>query len=163
MIARLFGTTHFTGRHMAAVMGLFFGTIIAVNLTMAFFATSTWSGLVVTNPYVEGQRFDTVTATRKRQAARGWSIESTYADGRFAVALVDRDGQPVHAGIVSAKIGRPATEQQDRTLALQLLPQGGYGGETELTPGLWDADVTVEMPGAEIWEKRLRFHVDAVR
>ena len=163
MIARLFGTTHFTGRHMAAVMGLFFGTIIAVNLTMAFFATSTWSGLVVSNPYVEGQRFDSVTATRKRQAARGWSIDSTYADGRFAVSLVDRDRQPVQAGTVSAKIGRPATEQQDRTLSLQPLPGGGYGAETELTRGLWDADVTVAMPGADIWEKRIRFHVEAAR
>lgn len=163
MIARLFGTTHFTGRHMAAVMALFFGTIIAVNLTMAFFATSTWSGLVVTNPYVEGQRFNSVTATRERQAARGWSIDTTYADGRFAVALTDREGLPVQAGTVTAKIGRPASDQLDRTLSLQLLPQGGYAGETELAPGLWDADVTVEMPGTDIWEKRIRFHVEAAR
>ena len=163
MIARLFGTTQFTGRHMAAVMALFFGTIIAVNLTMAFFATSTWSGLVVTNPYVEGQRFNSVTATRELQAARGWSIDTTYADGRFAVVLLDRDGEPVQAGTVTAEIGRPATEQLDRTLSLRLLPQGGYGGETELAPGLWDADVTVEIPGVDIWEKRIRFHVEAAR
>jgi nitrogen fixation protein FixH len=163
MMGRLFGTSHFTGRHMAAVMVLFFGTVIAVNLTMAFFATSTWSGLVVANPYVEGQRFNAITADRERQAARGWTIETKYEDGRFAVALADREGQRVDASRVTAAIGRPATEQEDRTLSLAPLRDGAYGGETELAPGLWEADVFVEAPGAEIWEKRVRFHVEAAR
>ncbi|MEH6720478.1 MAG: FixH family protein [Aurantimonas endophytica] len=163
MIERLLGTSQFTGRHMAAVMVLFFGTIIAVNFTMAFLATSTWSGLVVGNSYVESQRFNTVTETRERQAARGWSVDTGYDDGRFVVALVDRDGLPVQGSKVTAAIGRPASAQQDRTLTLQPLREGGYGGETDLAPGLWEADVIVETPGAESWEKRIRFHVEAAR
>lgn len=161
MIGRLFGTSHFTGRHMAAVLALFFGTIIAVNFTMAFLATSTWSGLVVGNSYVESQRFNAVTATRQRQADRGWSIDTRYADGRFVVALTDREGRPVHGSQVTAAIGRPASAQQDRTLSLQPLREGGYGGDTDLPSGLWEADVIVEAPGAESWEKRIRFHVGA--
>lgn len=163
MIGRLFGTTQFTGRHMAAVMVLFFGTIIAVNFTMAFLATSTWSGLVVGNSYVESQRFNTVTATRERQAARGWSIDTRYADGRFAVALADREGRAVGADSVTAAIGRPASAQQDRTLILLPLREGGFGGDTDLAPGLWEADVIVETAGKERWEKRVRFHVEAHR
>ncbi|NDV85253.1 hypothetical protein GTW51_00900 [Aurantimonas aggregata] len=161
MIDRLLGTNHFTGKHMAAVLALFFGTIIAVNFTMAFLATSTWSGLVVGNSYVESQRFNTVTETRERQAARGWSIDTRYADGRFVVALTDREGRPIHDSTVTATIGRPASAQLDRTVTLQPLREGGYGGETELASGLWEADVIVETPSAESWEKRVRFHVEA--
>ncbi|HLA02420.1 MAG TPA: FixH family protein, partial [Aestuariivirga sp.] len=42
----------FTGWHMAAITISFFAVIIAVNLTLAVFASSSWSGLVVANSYV---------------------------------------------------------------------------------------------------------------
>ena len=42
-------TKAFTGRHMAAIMVAFFGVIIAVNFTMARFATATFGGRVVEN------------------------------------------------------------------------------------------------------------------
>ena len=39
----------FTGYHMLAIMVAFFGVVIAVNLTMATFASRSWTGLVVEN------------------------------------------------------------------------------------------------------------------
>ena len=48
----------FTGKHMLVIMFAFFGVIIAVNLTMATFAHTSWSGLVVQNSYVAGQHFN---------------------------------------------------------------------------------------------------------
>jgi nitrogen fixation protein FixH len=39
----------FTGRHMTAILVGFFGVVIAVNLLMARFATSTFGGIVVEN------------------------------------------------------------------------------------------------------------------
>ena len=48
----------FTGRHMLAIMLAFFGTIIAVNLVMAIFASRSWTGLVVKNSYVASQEFN---------------------------------------------------------------------------------------------------------
>ena len=72
MFARIMGTREFTGWHMAGVMFLFFGTIISVNLVMAYFATSSWSGLVVKNSYVESQRFNGVTAERQAMLDMGW-------------------------------------------------------------------------------------------
>ena len=59
----------FTGWHMLAIMLAFFGTIITVNFTMAYLATSSWSGLVVKNTYVASQQFNGKTEAI-RQAAR---------------------------------------------------------------------------------------------
>ena len=53
----------FTGWHMLTIMLLFFGTIISVNVTMAWNAVTSWSGLVVQNTYVASQ---SLTARRKR-------------------------------------------------------------------------------------------------
>ena len=49
------GTFRFTGFHMLACMIVFFGVIVAVNLTMATLASQSWTGLVVKNSYVASQ------------------------------------------------------------------------------------------------------------
>jgi nitrogen fixation protein FixH len=36
----------FTGYHMLAILVAFFGVIISVNLLMAYYANSSWSGLI---------------------------------------------------------------------------------------------------------------------
>lgn len=48
----------FTGRHMLATILTFFGVVIAVNLTMATLASTSWTGLVVENTYVASQQFN---------------------------------------------------------------------------------------------------------
>ncbi|RWK14298.1 FixH family protein, partial [Mesorhizobium sp.] len=48
----------FTGRHMLAIILAFFGVVIAVNLTMATLANTSWTGLVVENTYVASQQFN---------------------------------------------------------------------------------------------------------
>ncbi len=49
----------FTGHHMLIVMLAFFGAVmIAANLTMASFASRSWSGLEVPNSYVASQEYN---------------------------------------------------------------------------------------------------------
>jgi nitrogen fixation protein FixH len=55
----------FTGWHMLGIMVAFFGVIIAVNLTMAYNAIHSWSGLVVQNTYVASQEFNDKAETAK--------------------------------------------------------------------------------------------------
>ena len=50
--------TEFTGWHMFTIICMFFGTIITVNMILAFNAGSTWTGLVVKNTYVASQIFN---------------------------------------------------------------------------------------------------------
>ncbi|MEP6335045.1 MAG: FixH family protein, partial [Anderseniella sp.] len=85
----------FTGRHMLFAMLAFFGVIIIVNLTMAAFATRSWTGLVVKNSYVASQAFNRELEQAKLQAARGWTGDITYSKGAVVLSLTDKSGQPV--------------------------------------------------------------------
>ena len=63
----------FTGRHMLAIIVSFFGVIIAVNMTLVYFAVQSWSGLVVKNSYVASQKFNKTLEKAALQRARGWT------------------------------------------------------------------------------------------
>ncbi|MEX6506778.1 FixH family protein [Jiella sp. M17.18] len=149
----------FTGRHMAVIMVLFFGTIISVNVLMAYFAESTWSGLVVENSYVASQTFDADTAARRREAARGWQVETGYAGGLFRIDLRDAAGRPVRGAAIAVTIGHPVNANLDRTLTLKSLPGGGYGATTDLTHGRWEARLTVTADDLPPWHRAVRFSV----
>ncbi|MBO0906142.1 FixH family protein [Jiella sonneratiae] len=149
----------FTGRHMALVMAGFFGTIIAVNLTMAYFAESTWSGLVVANSYVASQTFDADTEERESELARGWTAHTDYRDGRFRLVLEDAAGRPVRGAAVRATIGHPVNANFDRTLTLAPAAGGAYDAETMLTRGRWEARLEVDRAGLATWHRAVRFSV----
>lgn len=159
MLRKISGADQFTGWHMIGVMGLFFGTIIGVNLLMAFFATSTWTGLVVKNSYVASQHFNEVTAERRRAAELGWRAKVSYEGGSVTVNLT-RDGKPVAAENVSAMIGHPASSREDRTVELAALGGGVYQAETSLAPGLWQADLKADAPDGAPWIHSIRFRVE---
>ncbi|GAB4348020.1 MAG: FixH family protein [Oricola sp.] len=158
-IERILGLKEFTGWHMLGVLVLFFGTIIGVNLTLAWFANSTWTGLVVPNSYVASQHFDEVTAEKRRQAELGWSAALSHDDGVLAVDLKDKDGNYIRNAIVSAKIGHPVQDRDDQTVTLLEKGGGAYAAEVELRPGLWDVDLTVTGPKGELWTHSIRFLV----
>ncbi|MBX4975304.1 cation transporter, partial [Rhizobium lentis] len=61
----------FTGLHMLLATSAFFAVVIAVNVTMAFYASSSWSGLVVENTYVASQEFNRKAAAMKAMATSG--------------------------------------------------------------------------------------------
>ena len=73
MLKAVFKPAQFTGWHMAGVLCLFFGTIIAVNMVLAVNASTTWTGLVVKNSYVASQHYNETLAAAARQAKRGWT------------------------------------------------------------------------------------------
>lgn len=135
----------FTGFHMAACMAAFFGVIIAVNLTMASFASSSWTGLVVKNSYVASQKFNTELAEAEAQSALGWKSDIVYENRRLMFGLTDQTGRQLAPQNVILSIGRPAFEQKDQKLQLTAAQSGLYGSPLELEDGTWmlrlDADV----------------------
>ncbi len=131
----------FTGRHMLFAMLAFFGVIIVVNLTMAIFASTSWTGLVVKNSYVASQDFNRQLEQAKIQATRGWSGSITYRKGLVVLSLVDKTGQPVLLDPAIARIGRPAFEQVDRQVAMVHQGDGIYHAADVLAPGVWQVSV----------------------
>ncbi|MGI9408351.1 MAG: FixH family protein, partial [Hyphomicrobiaceae bacterium] len=114
----------FTGRHMLSWMLAFFGVIVAVNITMAWFAGRTWTGLVVKNSYVASQKFNGHLRQARKQHARGWKSELTYERGVVRFRVVGKSGAPVFLDDARLTIGRPAFEQQDAVLHLKHIGDG---------------------------------------
>ena len=136
---------HFTGRHMLAIMVAFFSVIIAVNLTMALFARSSWTGFVVENTYVASQQFNQKAAEGRAQAELGWMPELILADGMVRYRLVDSGGAVVAASRVTAIFHRPVSAAEDSELALTPQADGWFSAPVDfLGDGAWIAEFESE-------------------
>lgn len=150
----------FTGRHMLAIMVAFFGVVIGVNLALAFFANSTWSGLVVANGYVASQKFNADEAEARAQAAKGWSVRAGHGDGRVTVSFADRTAAAIGGLTVAGTLQRPTTDRDDAVLAFSEEAAGSYAAAADLAPGVWDLAITAtEAGGAVAYRKTFRFVV----
>ena len=155
---RLDDDNPFTGWHMLAIVCHFFGTIIAVNLVMAFVATGTFPGLVVENSYVASQHYDELLADARAQDAAGWSYDLGAEDG-FVRARIARHGAPLNDLSVAAHVGRPSTTQEDRTIAFAFGPDGAYRSNEALPPGLWEVDLEAARDGAIVFRETREVYV----
>lgn len=125
----------FTGRHFAAIMVGFFAVVVAVNLLMARYATSTFGGVVVENSYVASQRFNHWLAEARHEKALGWSAEARRAaDGAIEVVMAGAPGEGlVLTGTARHRLGREA----DRALAFRRRPDGSFRSAQVLPRGRW--------------------------
>lgn len=160
MIKQIINPDKFTGYHMIAVITLFFGTIIAVNLTLAFYASSSWTGLVVKNTYIASQIFEDKKLEREKQISLGWQSDVSYQDGMLRLVLSNVDGEVIKATKVMAKIGRVTHENDDQLLTLLPNSEGDYVVKTELYNGFWNVDITVLRDGEADWVQPFRILVE---
>ena len=148
------GKGEFTGRHMIGLMLAFFGTIIAVNLTMATFASTSWTGFVVKNSYVASQQFNRKAREGRAQAALGWKSTLRIADGEIRYRLVDAAGTRIEPKAVIVTFRRPAYEAEDWTLTLERADDGTFVASQTPRDGIWiietDADIGRERPYREV-------------
>ncbi len=119
-------TRPFTGRHMAAIIISFFAVIIAVNLTMAYFARSSWTGLVVKNSYVASQSFNRDAEIARQQQALGWQMTLSVKREAVQFIVLDRDNQAMTGLRIRAVLQRPTDEAGDQHLKLQERGAGMY-------------------------------------
>ena len=133
----------FTGWHMLTIIVVFFATIIAVNITMAVFANTSWTGLVVQNSYVASQHFNEKLATARAQAALGWTTQLEIADGAVSYALVDASGKAVDAAKGVAIFRRPVAEGEDRQVQLAAGTDGLLRVSQDLHDGAWTVEILV--------------------
>lgn len=146
----------FTGWHMLAVMVLFFGVVIGVNVFMAYSAISTWTGLVVENSYVASQAFNAKLKNARAQQAMGWQGGLDYSDGRLVFTLKDGAGVPLEPSEVIIELSRPIGVVGDQTVTLERAPNGDYVTNVALEPGVWNAAILAHFADAEDYEHRAR-------
>ena len=85
----------FTGYHMIACMVAFFSVIMFANFTMAWYASSSWTGLVVKNSYVASQNFNEKLQAARLQNARGWNSTFSYSNNLIGLQILGREDRPV--------------------------------------------------------------------
>jgi nitrogen fixation protein FixH len=148
----------FTGRHMLLIMLAFFATIVAANMTMVYFATQSWTGLVVKNSYVASQQFNETT-DKLEKAAAGVHCKLDYAKGELSIVLADTMGKAVNGTNVKLKLGRPSHEGEDHVVSLTARGDGVYVADHELAQGQWSGDVTADIPDHPLWQRPVRLFV----
>lgn len=154
MTTRRHSPREFTGYHMLALILAFFGVIIAVNLTMATLARTSWTGLVVQNTYVASQQFNRKAEEGRAQAALHWRGRLTLANGTVRYDLADAAGKAVLPSAVKVAFRHPAYDAQDRVIDLVRQPDGSFSARQDVRDGVWivevDADTGRERPYRQV-------------
>jgi nitrogen fixation protein FixH len=130
-------TRQFTGRHMLAIMIAFFGTIVAVNLTMAMFATRTFGGVVVANSYVASQRFNSWLAAARVQDGLGWQTSVASDETRRVTVAVAAGGRPMTGMMVTGFARHPLGREADVPLRFVASGAGTVRSVDPLPRGRW--------------------------
>lgn len=143
-----------TGRKVLVILLTFFGVVCAANVALIYAATDTFPGLVVRNSYDASQIYD---VERNAQTALGWRAAVDLTDGVLTANIHDRDGKPVRGLAVTALIGRPATNDGQRTVALTET-DGLYVARTEMKQGVWRVEILAKGAGTQHFRAEARFY-----
>lgn len=138
----------FTGRHMWLIMIAFFGTVIAVNVTMAMFATGTFGGTVVDNSYVASQKFNGWLEEARAQEKLGWSLGLTMADDRHPMIVAAAGETPLAGAVITATAKHPVGRAPDIALAFAEVAPGQFRATQPLPAGRWNIHMEAARDGA---------------
>jgi len=127
-------TRTFTGRHMFAILAAFFGVVIAVNFTMATYASTTFGGIVVENSYVASQEFNRWLDEAAAEKTLGWQASAhRTASGRVAVDITGAPSETVLAADARHPLGR----LPDRALHFEQVAGTHFLSREALPAGRW--------------------------
>lgn len=128
----------FTGRHMLLAMCGFFGVVIAVNVTMAMFATRSFSGTVVDNGYVASQQYNRWLAEARAQEKLGWQVATELAVDRRLLLTVKGQEGPLLGATARAEARHPLGRLSDTMFEFVSLGEGRYRSLKPLPDGRWN-------------------------
>jgi len=155
------------GRHVLAMLLLFFGTVFSVNFYMARVAIQTFSGLEAEKPYQEGLKYNDEIAFAREQAARGWKVEATVLpQGQgVMVDIVQRDKSGVATPGLSlrATFIHPADRRRDVKLDVALVEAGHYRAAAPVAAGRWDVQIEASQNGVLMFRSLNRIDIAAVK
>jgi len=150
------GPRRLTGRAVLMIAVGAFGVILAANLTLAFNAVNTFSGLVVQNSYIASQQFD---ARREAQEALGWTLEIDHDGQRLRLDFTDAAGAVVRPEGLEFTIARPNSRHEDGSALLSAY-EGGYVADLPLGPGNWNLDISATAADGTAFIQRRSLFID---
>lgn len=139
----LSGGWKLTGWHVLACLTVFFGVMIAANGVFLYYALTTFTGIETADAYRKGVAYNERLEDARQLDKLGWQGSLKAANGGIEFTLNSSDGKPLRGIRVTGKVGRPATDAFDQTIAFEDAGAGRYLSEpVTLAPGNWI--VTVE-------------------
>ena len=149
-----FGERGFTGRHMALLLVLFFGVVIAVNVIAVWVAVSSFGGTIVENSYVASQNYNRWLASAAAQKKLGWQESIRVDEARHIVALITKDERILaniavtgQAELVPGSMqGRAPGKTPDRVIIFAANESGEMRSQQPLPRGRWVVTLTVSHP-----------------
>jgi nitrogen fixation protein FixH len=142
-----------TGRFVFGLLIAFFGVIVAVNVTMAVLASTSWTGLAVENGYVASQHFNKGLELLRQQEKLGWTEKLEASNGALILEVKRRDGSPISHLDVTAKATRPIGDREDTDVTLVETRPGHYVSQVVLAPGRWQIDIAARKSENESFRK----------
>ncbi|MEM6940738.1 MAG: FixH family protein [Pseudomonadota bacterium] len=139
-----------TGWHVLGMFLLGFGTIIAVNLTLALNAVRTFPGLEVKNSYVASQEFN---EERAAQEALSWDVSATL-QGDLLTLRFARDGVAVVPLIERAVFGRATSVAADQAPAFTFR-NGVFTAPVVAGEGNWNLRVVARSANGTLFKQRI--------
>ena len=142
-----------TGRMVLVILLAFFGTVIAVNVTMMKLAIATLRGTEVDSAYSASIGYEKEILAAQDQAARDWRVDAHIVRGRdggatLEVAARDSNGQPVSGLAFQGRLERPTDKRADLAVALSEAGNGVYRGSAgTVAPGQWDLVIEADAAG----------------
>jgi nitrogen fixation protein FixH len=147
----------FTGWHMLATMVAFFGVIISVNMLMAYYASSSWSGILAKNTYVASQEFNVKAEEARAWAARGFKGAFVVKDAMLEYRLSGPQDEIASLKSIDAVFHRPVGDKQDFTLKLTRSTDGVFIAQHALASGQWIVDLAAIEDGKIVYHQAERF------
>lgn len=156
-----------TGKHVLALLFLFFGTVFSVNFYMASAAIRTFSGLEAEKPYLEGLRYDDEINRAREQGKRGWKVDASVRakdDGAvIEVTQMDSSGLVTPGLTFTALFMHPADRRRDVKVPLAKVDAGRYQGVASVGLGQWDVTIEASDDKALLFRSVSRIDLEPVK
>jgi nitrogen fixation protein FixH len=145
---------------MKALLGIVVIIGIGAVVATVLIGSSTFEGIVVSNPYEEGLRWD---AQQRARAESGWSVSlpsRSFPRGTtvFSATVSDRKGHPLPDAVVVLRVSYPSTSRYDEAHTLARERDGRFVGTVNLPrSGLWNVQFVVSQGGKQaVFEDSIR-------
>ncbi len=127
---------------------LFFAVFIILDSIFVYIAITSQTGVVTDKAYEKGLAYDSLLEESRLQKELGVQHEVSYDAPLLKLSLKDRDGHPIEAAKVTAKMIRPVQAGYDFELILTPVDSGVYAAELHVPlSGLWTAKMEAQWDG----------------
>ena len=141
------------------------GVVMCVNGLMAYFATSTFNGVITDNAYEKGVNYNKTLDAARKQSDLNWSVNAQMTPGtgghkaNITLTYLDKNNHGIEGLDVQALVERPNVAGKEVRIVFTSKGGGNYAVEASLPEaGQWDFDI-LAMGNEATYQLQRRFVV----